>query len=73
MRRVQAYRNIPPHHPEATKAQDAYRLEELVPEGLWNSLETGRLYNGIADEQYRKDVLEGRYKVSPATTLGMSD
>lgn len=64
MKRVHGYRNIPPHHPEATKAQEAYRIEDLIPEGIYNCIETGRLYNGIADEQYRKDVLEGRYKVS---------
>ena len=32
MQRVtQTIRNLPPHHPEATLAHEAYRLEELIP------------------------------------------
>jgi len=26
-----AHRNIPPHHPEAATAEEAYRADELVP------------------------------------------
>lgn len=28
-----AHRNIPPHHPEATSAEEAYRADDLVPVG----------------------------------------
>ncbi|CAL8464180.1 g3715 [Coccomyxa elongata] len=60
LRTVTNIRHIPPHHPEATTASAAYRLEELVPEEAWDALEVSRLKRAMEDESYRDEVLRAK-------------
>ncbi|KAK9809971.1 hypothetical protein WJX72_002794 [[Myrmecia] bisecta] len=53
-----AYRNIPPHHPEACTAQDAYRLEELIPASCWYSLQIFQFQKAVEDTDARKEMAE---------------
>lgn len=40
---VRAARNFPPHHAAATAADEAYRLQDLVPTAAWETLPVARL------------------------------
>ncbi|KAK9810198.1 hypothetical protein WJX72_006510 [[Myrmecia] bisecta] len=53
-----AYRNIPPHHPEAFTAQDAYRLKELIPASCWHSLQISQFQKAVEDADARKELAE---------------
>eukprot|EP00884_Botryococcus_braunii_P018399 jgi/Botrbrau1/5242/Bobra.0172s0104.1 len=65
LKEAHAYRNVPPHHAEATRPEDAYRLEDLVPAEVRAELSTGRLYRASVDAQYRKEVLQEKKQASP--------
>lgn len=51
-----AHRNIPPHHPEATSADGAYRSDELVPLALRDALEVTKLFPAENNAEYREQL-----------------
>jgi hypothetical protein len=51
-----AHRNIPPHHPEATTASEAYRFEELVPPSIRDALEITKLFPAENKPEYREQL-----------------
>lgn len=51
-----AQRNIPPHHPEATTAEEAYRSEEIVPPALRDALEVTKLFPAANKPDYRQQL-----------------
>lgn len=53
-------RNIPPHHPEARTAEEAYRLDEIVPESVADALEIRRLFPAQNKPEYREELLKGK-------------
>lgn len=42
-------RNVPPHDPEATSAQEAYKFEGVCPPFLWEQLPTQTLVQAASD------------------------
>ncbi|KAL3159889.1 hypothetical protein ABBQ38_010286 [Trebouxia sp. C0009 RCD-2024] len=56
---TQALRAIPPHHPEATKPHDAYRLSELVPRDCNQALSgvVRQLQRGIDEPEFVDGVM----------------
>ncbi|PRW60044.1 DNA-directed RNA polymerase I subunit RPA49 [Chlorella sorokiniana] len=57
-----AHRNIPPHHPEATSAEEAYRADDLVPLSIRDSLEITKLFPAEDKPEYREQLkADGRF------------
>lgn len=55
-----AQRNIPPHHPEATKPEDAYRMEEIIPPSISDALEIRKLFPAESKSEYREELLKAK-------------
>lgn len=55
-----AVRNIPPHHPGATTAEDAYRLREVIPASIWDALEIRRLFPAEDKPEYRQMLVSAK-------------
>lgn len=53
-----AARNVPPHHPEATAAGEAYRLVEVVPPTVLAALESHRLAQAAHSAEFRHALAE---------------
>jgi DNA-directed RNA polymerase I subunit RPA49 len=53
-------RNIPPHHPEATTAEDAYCLDEIVPLSIADALEIRKLFPAQNKPEYGEELLKGK-------------
>lgn len=51
-----AQRNIPPHHPEARTAEEAYRSDELVPLSIRDGLEITKLFPAENKAEYRETL-----------------
>ncbi|KAI7844622.1 hypothetical protein COHA_001712 [Chlorella ohadii] len=51
-----AHRNIPPHHPEAATAEEAYRADELVPLSIRDGLEITKLFPAENKTDYREQL-----------------
>lgn len=51
-----AQRNIPPHHPEATTPEEAYRSDELVPPMVADALEVRKLFPATNKPDYREQL-----------------
>eukprot|EP00887_Chlorella_sp_A99_P006690 scaffold3.g6690.t1 len=51
-----AQRNIPPHHPEATTAEEAYREDEIVPASVRDALEITKLFPAENKPEYREQL-----------------
>lgn len=64
LRRAHERRIIPPHHLDATKPFDAYRLEELVSPDSYRALVdtvVKQLQQGIDDDEFREGVLRAKW------------
>jgi len=71
-------RNIPPHHPEARTAEEAYRLDEIVPESIADALEIRRLFPAQHKPEYREELLKRKafgqgYVLSRLSALDIPD
>ena len=53
-------RNIPPHHPEARTADEAYRLDEIIPSSLSDALEIKKLFPAENKADYRAELRKGK-------------
>lgn len=62
--------NIPPHHPDATLPQDAYRFEEICPPELWDVLPYEKLIEAARNDEAMR-ALRGD-KVAKYTIEGIS-
>ena len=51
-----AQRNIPPHNPAATTAEEAYPVDGLVPPAVRDSLEIRRLFPACDKPDYRETL-----------------
>jgi DNA-directed RNA polymerase I subunit RPA49 len=53
-------RNIPTHHPEAITAEEAYRLDEIVPQSVADALEIRKLFPAQNKPEYREELLKAK-------------
>jgi DNA-directed RNA polymerase I subunit RPA49 len=51
-------KNIPPHNPSATSAEEAYKYDQIVPGSLRESLETALLAPAIDKQEYRRELVD---------------
>lgn len=58
MAAVLSDKNIPPHNPSATSAEEAYKYEQIVPASLRESLETALLAPAIDKLEYRRELVD---------------
>ncbi|KAL0052362.1 hypothetical protein WJX82_000885 [Trebouxia sp. C0006] len=70
IKQTQALRAIPPHHPEAVKPHDAYRLNELIPSDCNQALAgvAKQLQRGIDEPEYRDGAMRVK-RMFPAYIL----
>lgn len=75
---LSANRNIPPHHPGATVADEAYIFDEIVPPSLADALEVRRLFPAENKPEYAEELRKGKvfgeaYVLSRLAALGGCD
>lgn len=56
MKKLQAARNIPPHHLDATTASQAYVFEDLIPKAQWKHLQHKYLLELMQDNSMLQDA-----------------
>ena len=71
-------RNIPPHHPEARTAEEAYRLDEIVPPSVADALEIRKLFPAENKPEYKAELMKGKmfgegYVLSRLSALSTPD
>jgi len=73
-----AHRNIPPHNPAAHTAEEAYRMEDIVPVSVADALEVRRLFPAATKPEYCSELRSSKafgegYVLSRLTVLDTND
>jgi DNA-directed RNA polymerase I subunit RPA49 len=55
-----AMRNIPPHNPLATTAEEAYPLESIIPRSIFDALEIDKLFEATSSPEHMASLLKSK-------------